>query len=107
MKMEISEIDGNPGEPLFTPIKWIIGIGSETGLFDNVQSPESGGTRLLSVYHNGELIYQPNPSGINDVIDEMKNEIINNKKYHIDGREFREGDSGIYIQNGRKVMKSH
>ena len=107
MKMEISEIDGNPGEPLFTPIKWIIGIGSETGLFDNVQSPESGGTRLLSVYHNGELVYQPHPSGINDVIDEMKNEIINNKKYHIDGREFREGDSGIYIQNGRKVMKSH
>ena len=48
MKMEISEIDGNPGEPLFTPIKWIIGIGSETGLFDNVQSPESGGTRLPS-----------------------------------------------------------
>lgn len=87
------------------PIKWIRGIGSESGLLDNIYSPESGGSRLLNVYHNGELVYNYTaaPSGIEETPFEMYN-TKENKKYHIDGTIFRDGDKGICIQNGRKTI---
>lgn len=102
-------IDGKSAEPILNPIKWIRGIGSETGLLDNIQSPESGGSRLMNVYHNGELIYKyskPDSSGIGSTLTDSTPYKGNHKKYHLDGSEFREGDSGIYIQNGRKVLNN-
>lgn len=87
------------------PIKWIRGIGSESGLLDNIFSPESGGSRLLNVYHNGELVYNytASLSGIEETPFEPHN-TKEGKKYHIDGTVFRDGDKGICIQNGRKTI---
>lgn len=104
--MDIS-LDGYRDENILKPIKWIKGIGSNAGLLSNVIGPESGGDRLLSVHHNGELVYEyTGSSDIRQILDSKSNS-ANGKKYHIDGSEFHDGDTGIYIQNGRKFYKAN
>lgn len=87
----------------FGKIKWIKGIGSNAGLLDNFISPEEGGFTLTSVYHDGKLIYASDLSSINDI--RINNiESANSPKYHLDGTPYVNGESGIFIKNGKKYI---
>lgn len=89
---------------LFPTFKWIKGIGSESGILDNYLSPELGGSTLLRVLHNGEVVYKPAaPSKVEQIAIESMS-VKDGKRYHIDGREFNDGDTGICIQNGKKTI---
>lgn len=98
-------VNGELMDPMFmTPAKWIKGIGSSAGILDNFFSPEIGGFRLSEVYHNDELVYKvANTSDIDNMIIDSPLD-IEGKKYHIDGREFKDGETGVCIHNGKKTL---
>lgn len=55
--------DGNP--EFFDYGIWIKGIGSEKGVCDNCTiGYDGGGSKLLEVSHNGEIVYKENPAAI-------------------------------------------
>lgn len=104
--MELS-LDGHSEGPWVQPIRWIKGIGSEAGPLDNVIGPDMGGSRLITVSHNGNLVYKyTGSSEVNQILDSQET-IRNGTKYHLDGSIFREGDTGVYIQNGHKFYKAN
>lgn len=103
IKFSIEDEDPIVSELLPT-FKWIKGIGSESGILDNYLSPELGGSTLLRVLHNGEVVYRPAASSAVEQIAIESTSAKEGKRYHIDGREFNDGDTGICIQNGKKTI---
>lgn len=86
------------------PLLWIRGLGTTSGFLNNVIDGNDVGLWLEKIYHNETLIYD-NTSGIDGIVsDEIDSS--DGKKYHLDGTPFNDGDTGIYIQNGKKYFKS-
>ncbi|MDE7179612.1 MAG: hypothetical protein K2N88_00210 [Muribaculaceae bacterium] len=84
-------------------LNWIPGIGAARGLLYNLYPNDAVRT---AVYHNDELIYgtPPQPAGVGTIETDGECEPSNGLKYKPDGTLFRNGDKGIYIQNGRKYV---
>lgn len=83
---------------------WINGIGTECGLINNLSCLDPKYTpHLLRMYNtNNQLVYEAQSADIY----QLETPIISNTiKYHPDGSIFREGDKGIYIQNGKKYIQ--
>ncbi|MDE7402087.1 MAG: hypothetical protein K2M87_01595 [Muribaculaceae bacterium] len=80
---------------------WICGVGGLGGL----DEPRYRNKYLYSLYHNGTKIFDNEPSGVEDLQEEYVTP-HNGNKYHLDGRVFKEGDRGISISNGKKVIRN-
>ncbi len=80
---------------------WICGIGGIGALDNNTDITN----RLFAVYHNGTKIFDNEPSGVEELQEEYVTP-LKGKQYHLDGRIFKEGDRGISISNGKKVIRN-
>lgn len=98
-------IDGQSYPEYFPPIKWIKGIGSQGGVVDNIYFGESGGASVYEVYHNDELVYKYQNSSIDIIEENAIDSMAPTLKYHPDGRVFNDGETGIYIEKGKKTIK--
>ena len=85
---------------------WIKGIGSERGLLTNFGWSMTGGgiPWLKKVIVNGVTVYSTDPNET-DAITEINSDSTSNT-FGVDGtRYYAEPTYGVYIQNGRVVMK--
>lgn len=102
MEMEFF-LNGQSIQPDFPPVKWIRGIGSEYGITNNFEET----CKFHEVYHDGILVYkaQNGGAGVESVGDDDVKRGLGVRRYHIDGREFKDGDTGVCIENGRKTVR--
>ena len=87
---------------------WIRGLGSGRGLLANSygSQPSKYFNRETNVYHNGVLIYTSfqKAAGIKEIQSNSGIETSGQKKYRTDGNECRDGDKGICISAGKKII---
>lgn len=105
MDMMILYMDYNANTRPDETITWIKGIGSEAGLLENWYSPRAGGNILTAVYHNDVMVYKAQTTGIENIYNDMVKQEKTSKKYHIDGTEFKDGDTGICIEADKKTIR--
>lgn len=98
-------IDGESHYPFIVPMRWIRGLGSDGGIANNMIFGESGGSSVYEVYHYDELVYKYQNSSIDDIEYEDEQPQAADLKFHLDGSIFKDGDTGICIQNGKKTIK--
>ncbi|MBD5304948.1 MAG: hypothetical protein HDS12_01455 [Bacteroides sp.] len=96
--------DGFVSDPKFDykgKMKWIKGLGSINGILSNIGKL----WKLDAIYHDDILIYKPTNEELG--VSEIPNAEVSRqtKAYHLDGTPFREGDKGICIENGKKIIK--
>ncbi|MDE7401840.1 MAG: hypothetical protein K2M87_00305 [Muribaculaceae bacterium] len=101
-----AQYTGLPFEDDYAPVeinqnRWICGIGGLGGL----DEPRYRNKLLYAVYHNGVPLFDNEPSGVEELKEQYVTPLKGNK-YHIDGRVFKEGDRGISISNGKKVIRN-
>ena len=97
-------INGESYHEYFVPIRWIKGIGSQGGILSNMYFGESGGASVYEVYHKGELVYKYQNSAIDNIINDGIKQSHENLKFHLDGSIFKDGDTGICIERGKKRL---
>lgn len=97
-------------------VNWIVGIGSEIGFSENYRDYGwigSKGGWLLSVKHNGNLVFTDYPAGVENIETGASKQAVNPTApvYDLTGRVVgKHADldalpAGIYISNGRKILK--
>ncbi|MBD5291578.1 MAG: hypothetical protein HDS24_05900 [Bacteroides sp.] len=85
-------------------IKWISGIGSQFGLLNNAGlSPITFNTGI-QVYYYFVPVYSTHPLGITPLYDADR-AVKSSREYKLDGSPANEGDQGIIIRNGRKIIR--
>lgn len=92
-------------ENLIGKATWYDGFGGACGFTNQLSCLDEDYTTILRrvITSCNGVIYEnlSEPGAIDAVYEE---EYKNNVKYHLDGTLFREGDKGIYIVNGKKMI---
>ena len=85
------------------PFEWIDGIGAKAGPDANCGLSGfdgTGGSILQQASLNGKILYQNSSATLNTVTPD--NIQTNSPRYNVDGTPFSNGDTGIYIEDGKK-----
>lgn len=81
---------------------WIKGLGGPNGILMYCAPFIS---ELTAIYHNGTLIYKRTTAGIDNSVISSPEAPAQAQGFHLDGTPFKEGDQGICIINGKKVIR--
>ncbi|MDE7403083.1 MAG: hypothetical protein K2M87_06700 [Muribaculaceae bacterium] len=100
MKLQETHSYGQSERPTY----WIKGIGSIAGPMNNLYADLLGGsTSLIEVKVDGVTVYKDKTAGVSECTNNYKDST--EKAYNLDGTPHEEGEKGIYIVAGKKVIE--